>query len=168
MPAALFCGSIANSHQELGYLKVNATPDKAGVFLDGVYMGPAARFGSTKKYGLPPGKYEITMIDPRCEDSSATVLIEAGKTATITETLKAKPEPQGPFATLRVICEKNLAAVMVNDHYVGHVDEFNNGLQGLLVGPGTYDVRIDAAGGEALLWQQVTLVAGKTTVVRWD
>ena len=57
---------------------------------------------------------------------------------------------------------------MVNDHFVGHVDEFNNVVQGLLLSPGTYDVRIDLAGGEALLWEQVTIAAGKTTIVRWD
>ena len=167
-PAALFCGTIATNYQAAGYLKVDVTPDKAGVFMDGAYLGPAARYGSTRKYLIAPGQHQITMVDPRYEDASATVQIEAGKTAKISESMKAKPEPQAPFATLRVICAKNLAAVMVNDRYVGHVDEFNNGLQGLLVSPGTYDVRIDLGGGEALLWEQVTLAAGKTTVVRWD
>jgi hypothetical protein len=165
VPAALFCAGAPDNHHDLGYLKVNVTPDNAGVFLDGVYMGPSAHSGSAMKYGLPPGKYEITMIDPRCEDSSATVEIVAGKTATINETMKAKAEAQGPFATLRVLCDKNLAAVIVSGNYIGDVAEFNRGLP---VSPGTYDLRIDVGGGESLLWERVTFVAGQTTVVRWD
>ena len=168
VPATLFCADMPTKHQDVGYLKVNVTPDKAGVFVDGEYLGPAARYGTTQKYLMTPGQHQIRLVDPRYEDASATVQIEVGKTAKISETLKAKPEPQAPFATLRVICAKNLAAVMVNDHFVGHVDEFNNVVQGLLLSPGTYDVRIDVAGGEALLWEQVTIAAGKTTIVRWD
>ena len=168
VPTMLVCAANAASPPNVGYLKVSVTPDKAGVFVDGEYLGPAARYGMTKKYLMAPGQHQIKLVDPRYEDASATVQIEAGKTAKISETLKAKSEPQAPFATLRVICAKNLAAVMVNDHFVGHVEELDNSVQGLLVSPGTYDVRIDLAGGEALLWEHVTLAAGKTTIVRWD
>ena len=168
-PAMLLCGATTADHASVGYLKVNVTPDKAGVFVDGQYYGPAARYASTRKYIIAPGKHVITMVDPRCEDATATVQIEAGKTATITETLKPKTPPRPPYGTLRVICSYNLAAVMLNDEYVGHVDEFNNPVQGLLVAPGTYNVRIDVNGHEeSIVWQRVTIEAGKTTVVRWD
>ena len=166
--AMLVCAANAAGPQEVGYLKVNVTPDKAGVYMDGEYLGPAARYGSTRTYLVAPGQHQLTIVDPRYEDASATVRVELGKTAKISESLKAKPEPQAPFAMLRVICARNLAAVMVNNRFVGHVDEFNNGVEGLLVSPGTYDVRIDLSGGESLLWQRVTLEVGKTTVVRWD
>jgi hypothetical protein len=121
---AMFVASAADS--SVGYLKVKVSPDKAGVFVDGQYFGPAARFASTEKYLIAPGKHVITMVDPRCEEATATVQIEAGKTATINQTLKPLPEPKEPFGTLKVISKYNLAAVMINDHFVGHVDEFDN------------------------------------------
>jgi hypothetical protein len=167
-PAMLICGATAAERTDMGYLKVKVTPDKAGVFLDGQYYGPAARFASTRKYLVAPGKHEITLVDPRYEDASATVQIEAGKTAIVTETMKAKPEPKPPFGTLRIVCSYKLAAVMLNDRYVGHVDEFNNGMQGLLLNPGAYFVRIDLSDGQSLLSEQVAVEADKTTVVRWD
>jgi hypothetical protein len=165
-PALLLARGKGASEPGAGYLKVDATPDKAGVFLDGVYMGPAARFGRTRKYTLPPGSYKITLVDPRCEDAEATVTIEAGKTATVTQALKPKAEPKGPYGTLKIICPyDNVGAVMLNNHYVGHVSEFDGVFQGLLIAPGTYDVRIDMAGGESLLWEKVVVAADKTTVV---
>ena len=168
LPATLFCGNIATNGQPAGYLKVNVVPDRAGLFVDGQYLGPASRFGAARKYLMTPGQHQIRMVDPRAEEGTATVQIEAGKTAKISEALTPKPAPKPPFATLKVMCAKNLAAVMLNEHFVGHVDEFNGAGQGLQVSPGTYEVRIDVAGGDTLLWQQVTLEAGKTTVVRWD
>jgi hypothetical protein len=169
LPATLFCGNIATKGQQVGYLKVNAVPGDAGLFVDGEYFGPASCFGFTRKYLITPGQHQITIIDPRCQQATATVDIKPGKTASISEALTPKPAPTPPYATLKVHCaKKNLAAVMLNDTFVGHVDEFNGPGQGLQVSPGAYQVRIDVTGGEPLLWQQVTLEAGKTTVVRWD
>jgi hypothetical protein len=169
LPASLFCGNVARDGQQVGYLKVNVVPDRAGLFVDGRYFGPAARYGSARKYLMTPGKHEVRLVDPRYEESTATVDIAPGKTATISEALTPKPAPTPPFATLKVICSPmKLAAVMLNDHYAGHVAEFDGAGQGLQVSPGTYQVRIDVAGGESMLWQQVTLEAGKTTVVQWD
>jgi hypothetical protein len=164
--AMLVCGSMAATRGEVGYLKVSVNPDKAGVYVDGQYFGPAARFASARKYEIAPGQHQITLVDPRCEDATATVQIVAGKTAKITETLKPKPEPKPPFATLKIVCPHDLAAVMMNNEFVGHVDEFNNWPQGLQTSPGTYDVRVDLYGGTSELWEKVTLTANKTTVVR--
>ena len=162
-PAMLFA---AGSSTE-GYLKVHVTPDKAGVFLDGVYMGPAARFGHASTYKLPPGKYQITMSDPRCEDATASVTIEAGKTAEVpATTLKSKGEPKGPFGLIKVNAPNKVAGVFLNGQYVGHVDEFNNSVQGLMVPPGSYTILIEAAGGDGLLEESVTVAAGKTVVVQ--
>jgi hypothetical protein len=162
-PVILLAGDSSSD----GYLKVNVTPDKAGVFLDGVYMGPAARFAHTLKYKLPPGKYKVTMSDPRCEDATADVTIEAGKTAEVpATTLKPKGEPKGPFGMIKVISPSNrVAGVFLNGEYVGHVDEFNNCVQGLKVPPGTYTILIEAAGGNGLLEETVAVVADKTVVV---
>jgi hypothetical protein len=148
-----------------GYLKVNATPRDAGIFLGGAYVGPAARFGFCVKYKLPAGKYDIKVSDPRYEDATVSVTIEPGKTAHVDQTLKAKPEPTGPFGLLKIESPHNTAAVMVNGEFVGHVDEFDNSVEGLLIPPGNYVVRIDLPGSTSVLEQQVTVAANKTTVV---
>jgi hypothetical protein len=168
IPAALLCRSAVNP-STIGYLKVNVVPDRAGLYVDGVYWGPASRFGAARKYLMPPGEHKVTMVDPRCEPSTATVDVFAGKTASISEALTPKPEPKPPFATLKVECGKYIfGGVMLNNNYVGTVSEFDGAGQGLKVSPGTYQVRVDFPGGMSLLWQAVTLEAGKTTTVKWD
>ena len=150
-----------------GFLKVHVTPDKAGVFLEGTYMGPAARFAHALKYKLPPGKYKVTLSDPRCEDATVDVTIKAGETFEVpATTLKPKGEPKGPFGMIKVISPERVGGVFLNGEYVGHVDEFNNCVEGLLVNPGTYTILIEKAGGEGVLEEQVTVVADKTVVVQ--
>src|ERR1035437_518089 len=143
LPATVFCGNIAIDGQRAGYLQVNVVPNSAGLFVDGQYLGPASRYGAARKYLMTPGQHQIRMVDPRAEEGTATVQVEAGKTAKISEALTPKPAPKPPFGTLKISCAENLAAVMLNDHFVGHVDEFNGPGQGLQVSPGTYQVRID-------------------------
>jgi hypothetical protein len=160
-PVMLVAQNKSAKSADKGTLKFSVTPSKAGVFLDGVYMGPASL-----KYKLPPDKYQITLVDPRFEDATVSVQVEAGKTATVTETLKPKAEPKGPYGELQVACPYKLAAVMLNDRFVGHVSEFRPGMRGLMVTPGNYNVLIELAGGEAILEQVVTIAADKTTLVQ--
>ncbi|HUP05035.1 MAG TPA: PEGA domain-containing protein [Bryobacteraceae bacterium] len=167
VPFALSTCALAASAAD-GYLKVNATPRSAGVYLDGAYLGPAARFGACMKYKLPAGKYEIRVTDPRYEDATASVTIEAGKTAHVDQPLKAKPAPTGPFGLLKIKAPNNTAAVLVNGEFVGHVDEFDNSVEGLLIPPGNYIVRIDLAGNNSVLEQVVTVAANQTTLVTQD
>lgn len=142
-----------------GYLKVAANQKDAGVFVDGGYVGPASR-----KYPLDPGKHIITIMDPRYEDASKTVQIEAGKTKTLSESLKPKAQPAGPYGTLRVNTANKWAAVLVNDEYVGYAGQFKGSMHGLLLPAGTYRVEIDGFGSDALLVQNdVKVEAGKDT-----
>ncbi|HUP05022.1 MAG TPA: PEGA domain-containing protein [Bryobacteraceae bacterium] len=153
----------------VGYLKVSVSPDDAALYVDGHYWGPASHYGSSRKYLMTPGTHQVALMDPRCETSTSTVTIESGKTAHLSENLARKPDPKPPYADLKVEFHgEKFAAVMLNGEYVGYIDQFNGAGQDLQVSPGTYQVRIDVAGGQSLLWQEVTLVAGKTTTVRWD
>jgi hypothetical protein len=40
--------------QGVGYLRANIDPGRAGVFVDGRYLGPATNFGIARKYALSP------------------------------------------------------------------------------------------------------------------
>ena len=162
----LFAGSaLLAKPQEAAYLKTKVNPGRAGVFVDGKYVGPAANFRVARKYTLSPGRHEIKLVDPRYEEFSTTVDLVAGKTTTVSETLKPLPLAKGPFGTLRTKSPDKFAAVYINDKFYGHAGEFNNPVQGMLLPPGEYTVRIEPVSGGNTVTKKVQIEAGKTVVV---
>lgn len=148
-----------------GYIKTHVTPGRAGVFIDGKYVGPAANFAKARKYAVTPGEHEIKLVEPRYEEVTLKVSVPAGQTVRIRQTLKALPPPDPPFGRLRVICADKFAAVYVNGKFMGHADEFSNALQGLLLKPGEYTVQVAPLSGAAHE-EKVQIQAGSTVVVR--
>lgn len=151
--------------QNSGSLCVKAKPGRAGVFVDGKYQGPAANFGVARTYQVAAGEHEVKLLDPRYEELTTKVTIKPGKKTSIAETLKALPMPKPPFGRLRTENADKFAAVYVNDKFMGHVDEFSNASQGLLINPGEYTVRIVPAVGQPVT-QKVTIEADKTVIVK--
>jgi len=135
-------GSLPLAAQNTGYLKTNVNPGRAGVFVDGKYVGPAANFRVGRKYSVAPGEHEIRLSEPRYEDIVKKVTIQPGKTTKVAETMKALPPAKPPFGLLRTLSADKFAPVYVNGHFMGHAGEFNNSVQGLRLNPGTYAVRI--------------------------
>ena len=160
MTLALLCQA-----QENGSICVKANTGRAGVFVDGKYLGPAANFRIARTYPVAAGEHEVKLVDPRYEEVTTKVTIAAGKKTTIHETLKELPLAKPPFGRLRTESPDKFAAVYVNDKYMGHADEFNNFAQGLLLNPGEYTVRIVPASG-APVTQNVKIEADKTVLVR--
>jgi hypothetical protein len=154
------------AQQSTGYLKTKVNPGRAGVFVDGKYVGPAGNFGMGRKYAVAPGEHEIRLSEPRYEDFVTKVNIEPGKTFKLDQAMKALPVPKPPFGRLRTISSDKFAAVYVNGKYMGHTDEFSNSAQGLLLNPGEYTVKIaPVAGGEGKE-EKVKIEAEKVTIVR--
>jgi len=151
--------------QNLGSLCVKAHPGRAGVFVDGKYLGPAANFRIARTYPVAAGDHEVKLSDPRYEELTTKVTIQPGKKTTISETLKALPPPKPPFGKVRTENPDKFAAVYVNEKFMGHVDEFNNGSQGLLLNPGEYTVKIVPATGQPIT-QTVKVEADKTVIVK--
>jgi hypothetical protein len=151
--------------QERAYLVAKVHPGRAGVFIDGVYVGPAANFRSARKYDAAPGKHEIKLVDPRYEEATTSVDLTAGKTTKIEQTLKPLPPAKGPFGEVRVKNFDKYAAVYVNGKYHGHAGEFNNSVQGLLLPAGSYSVAVEPLGGGKKVTQQVEVQPGKTVIV---
>lgn len=147
------------------YLKTKVDPGRAGVFVDGKYVGPAANFGAARKYALPPGHHEIRLVDPRYEEAAAVVDLTAGKTTVLAQTLKPLPLAKGPFGTLRTKSQDKFAAVYINDKYYGHADEFDNFAQGVLLPAGEYTVRIEPVSGADKVEKKVRIEAGRTVIV---
>jgi hypothetical protein len=164
--AALLCAASALMAQSgnTAWLKTKVSPGRAGVFVDGKYVGPAANFRIARKYALPPGKHEVKFVDPRYEEAAAPVELVAGKTITVSQKLKALPTPKGPFGKLRTRNADKFAAVYINDKFFGHVDEFSNGSQGVLLPAGEYTVRVEPLSGSAVT-KKVQIEVGKTVIV---
>src|SRR5579872_5497984 len=148
-----------------GSLCVKANPGRAGVFVDGKYLGPAANFRVARTYPVAAGEHEVKLADPRYEELTTKVTIAAGKKTTIHQTLKELPPAKPPFGRLRTESTDKFAAVYVNDRYMGHADEFSNSSQGLLINPGEYSVRVVPASGSPVT-QTVKIEANKTVVVK--
>ena len=160
-------GSLSvEGQQKSGYLKTKVNPGRAGVFVDGKYVGPAGNFGIGRKYALAPGEHEIKLLEPRYEDFETKVTIEPGKTTNLAQTLKARPPAKPPFGRLRTITSDKFAVVYVNGRFMGHAGEFNNPVQGLELNPGTYTVRIVPVSGGEGREQSVKIDADKVTIVR--
>lgn len=161
----LFGGVVFAQSANSAYLKTKIKPGRAGVFVDGKYLGPAANFRIARKYALPAGKHEVKLVEPRYEEYATTVELTAGKTTVVSQALKPLPLAQGPFGTLRVKNSDKFAAVYVNDKFYGHVDEFSNSSQGLLLPAGEYSVRVAPVAGGTPVEKKVQIDVGKTAVV---
>jgi len=158
-------GSLMGQQSGSAYLKTKVDPGRAGVFVDGKYVGPAGNFGVGRKYALPAGEHKIKLVEPRYEDMETTVSLQSGKTFVMRQTMKALPAPKGPFGRVRTVYADKFAAVYANDHFMGHAGEFNNPTQGLLLPVGEYDVRIEPNTG-APVKQHVKVEADKTVIVK--
>jgi len=162
---AVALGLPLAAQQNGGSLCVKANPGRAGVFVDGKYLGPAANFRIARTYAVAAGEHEVKLVDPRYEEVTKKVTIQAGKKTTISETLKALPVPKGPFGNLRTENPDKFAAVYVNEKFMGHVDEFSNSSQVLALPPGDYTVKIVPAAGQPVE-QKVKIEAHKTIIVK--
>ena len=96
----IFCTlPVAGQDSGSGYLKTSVNPGRAGVFIDGKYVGPAANFKMARKYAVAAGDHEVKLVDPRFEDLVTKVNIKAGKTTVIHETMKALARSQAALRT---------------------------------------------------------------------
>ena len=158
----------AVGQQNSGYLKTKVNPGRAGVFIDGKYVGPAANFRTGRKYAVEAGQHEVRLSEPRYEDVVAKVTIEPGKTTKLAETMKAVPPAKPPFGLLRTISPDKFAAVYVNGKYMGHAGEFSNSAQGLQLNPGEYTVKVAPLNGTEGKEEHVKIEADKVSIIRLE
>jgi hypothetical protein len=169
----LFTAALLGA-DESGYIKARGKPTGAGLFLDGKYVGPAGRFTVPEKYAVAAGDHEITLRDPRYEDFTTKVTVRPRKTTKISYKMKYVEPAKPPFGRLHLggdgeesflsLAAGDTGAVYINDRYFGFVDELNNAGGGILLNPGTYNVRIVSAKyGD--ISRQVTIEANKVTVI---
>lgn len=167
-PALFFQGAIPlGAQQGNGYLKVKTNTGRAGVFIDGKYVGPAANFRITRKYPVAAGQHEVRISEPRYEEYTTTVTINTGKTTTISQALKPGPVMKPPYGMLRVEGgTEKFAAVFVDGRFMGHMDEFSNHWQRLLLNPGEYTVKVVSPESGQEHEEKVAIKANETTTIK--
>ena len=148
-----------------GKLKTSVSPSRAGVFVDGKYVGPAGNFGFSRTYTLSAGPHQVLLSEPRYKDVTTSVTITAGKTTTINDKLERIPQAQGPFGILRTVHPDKFAAVYLNGKYYGHVDEFSNFAQWIKIPAGEYDLKIVPVTGQEHS-EKVKIQPNQTTVAK--
>ncbi len=154
--------------QNAGQLKTKVSPGRTGVFVDGKYLGPAANFRMAKTYSLPAGEHELKLAEPRYKEFTTKITIQAGKTLVFKQNMEPLPAPKPPFGRLRVIqgSSGKFGAVYLNGKYMGHIDEFSNFAQGLLINPGEYELRIASVDGGQDHVEKITIKENQTTVIK--
>jgi len=163
--AALLILSLPLAAQQPGSLVCKVNPGRAGVFVDGKYLGPAANFRVARTYGVSAGEHELKLVEPRYQEITKKVTVTAGKKTVVKETMTALPVPKPPFGRIRTENKDKFAAVYVNGKYYGHADEFSNADQGLLIPPGEYEVRVEPLSGSPVV-QKVKVEENKTVIVK--
>jgi hypothetical protein len=161
MVVLFFAFVITASAQNTGKLKTKINPGRTGIFVDGKYLGPAANFKMARTYTLSAGEHEVLLTEPRYKDHTTKVTIEAGKTFELKFAMEALPTPQGPFGRLRIVTGSldKFTPIYINGKYMGHIDEFSNPEQGLLIKAGDYDVKIgDKVEKASIKENQVTVL----------
>ena len=166
----MLLGGLFLSAQEsgTGRLLLKVKPGAAGVFVDGKYVGPASDDLFFRWYRLTAGEHEITLSDPRYQDFSTLVNIVAGKKTTLSQSLQAVTVASPPFGTLQIQGRNSrFLGVFVNGKFMGHLDEFDNFVQGLLLNPGEYTLKVvSPEGNQVLQEEKIKIEKNKTTRVR--
>jgi PEGA domain len=168
-PALLAMNAFGAKDQ--GYVKASGSPDDAAIYVNGQYAGPASRYKVTDKYAVPAGAVAISIRDPRCQNFDTKVMVQPGKTAHIHYHLKRLTPAQPPFGTFKLSGGQpdsyspsagGDGAVYINGKYYGYVDQLKDSVTGLLLNPGTYDLRIDSSTYGAIQ-RKISIQANKTT-----
>lgn len=133
---------------ELRFVPATSVEAKAGVWVDGHYVGFVNELKGSRTVRLLPGQHEVVIRAPWYQDYVEHVSLEPGKTSTINVTMvKISPPVADPSAAeLKVIVVPDRAAVFVDGQFVGHANEFDHWGQGLRVSAGEHKLSVALPG----------------------
>jgi PEGA domain len=154
---------------ELGFA-ASAKPDKtAGVWVDGQYVGFVNELKGNKRVLLLPGSHEISVRQTGYFDLMQTITAEPGKKTILTIKLDKNPQAQFSAITGEIKLEvtPDRAAVFVDGHFAGTVNQFRGAGRAMLVAPGNHHIKIDLVGYQPFE-TDVTLLAKQKLTVKTD
>jgi hypothetical protein len=124
--------------------------ETSGVWVDGGYVGYLKELKGSKKVLLLPGEHIITVRQDGYQDFTQRIVVQPGQTEVIRVAMQRAltgPIPDA-MATVKIAVNPSRAAVFVDGLFVGHVGEFEGVGRGMLVAPGTHQIRIALPGYE--------------------
>ena len=134
---------------ELLLRPATAAEKRAGVWIDGQYLGYLKELKGKRKVLLLPGEHTLELTLAGYEKVQTSVLVEPGEKKTYK--VKMVPDPNAVYAhksetgQVQISIKPDRAAVFVNGHYAGHVDAYN-GRSGLRVTAGKHKFKIALPG----------------------
>jgi hypothetical protein len=146
LPAPMFAeNDVMGEIQFEGKSHVEKT---SGVWVDGAYVGYLKELKGSKKVLLLPGEHVITVRQDGYQDFTERILVQPGQKEVVRVAMEEAPT--GPLpdvtATVKIAVNPSRAAVFLDGLFVGHVGEFEGMGRGMLVAPGTHQIRIALPG----------------------
>ena len=120
----------------------------SGVWVDGQYVGYLKELKGSKRVLLLPGEHVITVRQDGYQDFTERILVQPGQKELVRVAMeKAATGPLPDVtATVKIAVNPSRAAVFLDGLFVGHVGEFEGLGRGMLVAPGTHQIRIALPG----------------------
>jgi hypothetical protein len=146
LPTPMYAGNdVMGEIQFEGKSHVEKT---SGVWVDGAYVGYLKELKGSKKVLLLPGEHVITVRQDGYQDFTERILIQPGQKEVVRVVMEKAPT--GPLpdvtATVKIAVNPSRAAVFLDGLFVGHVGEFEGMGRGMLVAPGTHQIKIALPG----------------------
>jgi PEGA domain len=154
---------------ELGFEASTKADKTAGVWVDGQYVGYVKELKGDKKILLLPGEHEIAVRQTGYFELTQKTVAEPGKKTILT--IKLTKNPQAQFSAvngeIKLEVTPERAAVFVDGHFAGTVNQFRGMGRGMLVAPGSHHIKIDLVGYQPFE-TDVTLLANQKISIKTD
>lgn len=143
--------------------------ETSGVWVDGEYVGYLKELKGSKKVLLLPGEHVITVRQDGYQDFTQKILVQPGQTEVVRVAMEKAPTGSllDEMATVKIAVNPSRAAVFLDGLFVGHVGEFEGLGRGMLVAPGTHQIRI-ALPGYQTFETGIKLLANQRVEIKTD
>jgi hypothetical protein len=171
-PLAAFAQQAPTANQIMGELAFVATTKAektAGVWVDGQYVGFVKELRDDKKLLLLPGEHDIAVRQTGYFELTAKIVAEPAKKTIMTVRLEKNPQAQFSAVTGEIKLEvtPERAAVFVDGHFAGTVNQFRGAGRAMLIAPGNHHIKIGLVGYQPFE-TDVTLLAKQKITVKTD
>jgi hypothetical protein len=151
IPVLLLSHAMSAENRVMGEIQFEGKSHVAktsGVWVDGEYVGYLKELKGSKKVLLLPGEHVITVRQDGYQDFTQRVLLQPGQKEVVRVAMEKAPTGPLPVvtATVKIAVNPSRAAVFLDGLFVGHVGEFEGAGRGMLVAPGTHQIRIALPG----------------------
>jgi hypothetical protein len=149
--ALLLCSTTYAENAVMGEIQFEGKSHiekTSGVWVDGEYVGYLKELKGSKKVLLLPGEHVITVRQDGYQDFTQRVVLQPGEKQVVRVAMERAATGPLPTvtATVKIAVNPSRAAVFLDGLFVGHVGEFEGAGRGMLVAPGSHQIRIALPG----------------------